>query len=203
MLLSLRGFVAGEVLYRDVWSVYGPFYYELFGGLFSLTGWSIDTDAGRSIVIVLWVATSLMLGLAAHRLTGRLALGVSAMAVSFAALHVLVNEPMHPQGACVLLFGGFALVAVLGLGGRAACRGRVRRAAGGADADQGQPGRLRDSRGRPRRGPDDRASGPPRAGCGGWSSSPSSRCRWPSSSRTSTSPGSANCSCSSCWRGSR
>ncbi|HUC00687.1 MAG TPA: hypothetical protein VMS11_12765 [Solirubrobacterales bacterium] len=118
MLMSLRGFVAGEALYRDVWSVYGPFYYELFGGFFSLTGWSISTDAGRSLVIVIWVATSLMLGLATQRLTGRLALGVAAMAVAFGALAVLVREPMHPHGAAVLLFAAFALLAAGGLGGR-------------------------------------------------------------------------------------
>ena len=112
LLVTLDAFVHGDALYRDIYSAYGPFYYELFGGLFALTGQAITTDASRSIVIVIWVGTSLLFGLAAHRLTGRLALGVTAMISAFAALNVLVNEPMHPQVLCVLLLGTFVLLAV-------------------------------------------------------------------------------------------
>ena len=112
VLLGLRAFAHGETLYRDVYSVYGPFYYELFGGFFALSGRAVTTDAGRLIVIVVWVGTSLLFGLAAQRLTGRLALGVVGMISAFAAIGALTNEPMHPQGLCVLLLAGFVLLAV-------------------------------------------------------------------------------------------
>ena len=72
VLVTLKAFVHGDTLYRDVYSEYGPFYYEVFGGLFALTGHAVTTDASRSIVIVVWVGTSLLFGLAAQRLTGRL-----------------------------------------------------------------------------------------------------------------------------------
>ena len=114
LLVTLKAFVHGDALYRDIWSVYGPFYYELFGGLFSLTGEEVTTDASRTIVIVIWVAASLMFGLAAQRLSGRLALGITGMIAAFSALAVLANEPMHPQGLCVLLLGAFALLAASG-----------------------------------------------------------------------------------------
>jgi hypothetical protein len=114
LLVTLKAFVHGDALYRDIWSVYGPLYYELFGGLFSLTGQEVTTDASRTIVIVIWVATSLMFGLAAQRLSGRLALGITGMIAAFSALTVLANEPMHPQGLCVLLLGAFALLAASG-----------------------------------------------------------------------------------------
>lgn len=120
LLVGLQAYTHGQALYNDVWSVYGPFYYELFGAFFSLTGWAITTDASRSIVIVIWVATSLMFGLAAHRLSGRLALGVAAMITAFSVLNVLANEPMHPQELCVLLFAAFALIASSGPGRRIA-----------------------------------------------------------------------------------
>jgi hypothetical protein len=123
LLVTLKAFIHGEALYRDIWSVYGPFYYELFGGFFSLTGSAITTDASRSIVIVLWVVTSLMFGLAAQRMTGRLALGVLGMITAFATLGVLVNEPMHPQALCVLLLGGFVLLATAGWTRRTAWAG--------------------------------------------------------------------------------
>jgi hypothetical protein len=112
LLVTVKAFAHGDVLYRDVYSAYGPFYYELFGGFFALTGRAVTTDASRTIVIVVWVGASLLFGLSAQRLTGRLALGATGMIAAFAALGVLVNEPMHPQGLCVLLIGAFVLLAV-------------------------------------------------------------------------------------------
>lgn len=123
LLVSLHSFVGGDALYSDVFSPYGPFYYELFGGFFSLSGIDITTDASRSIVIVLWVATSLLLGLACQRLTRSLLLGGAGMIVSFAALYALFPEPMHPHGLLVLLLGGFVFAVVAGPGRRVALCG--------------------------------------------------------------------------------
>ena len=50
LLVTLKAFAHGDILYRDIYSAYGPFYYELFGGLFALTGHAVTTDASRSIV---------------------------------------------------------------------------------------------------------------------------------------------------------
>jgi hypothetical protein len=118
LLITLKAFVHGDALYRDIWSVYGPFYYELFGAFFKVTGLQITTDASRIIVLFIWVGTATLFGVAAQRLTGRLSLGLTAMIAAFADLTVLANEPMHPQGLVVLLLSVFALCAVSGLGRR-------------------------------------------------------------------------------------
>ncbi|HET7417568.1 MAG TPA: hypothetical protein VFJ61_08095 [Solirubrobacterales bacterium] len=118
LLVTLQAFAHGDVLYRDVYSPYGPFYYELFGGFFALTGSAVTTDASRSIVIVFWVATSLLYGVSAQRLSGRLALGAGGMIAAFATLYALANEPMHPQVLCVALLGGITLFAVSSPGRR-------------------------------------------------------------------------------------
>jgi hypothetical protein len=123
LLVTLKAFAHGATLYRDVYSEYGPFYYEAFGGLFALSGHAVTTDASRSIVIVIWVATSFLFGLSAQRLTGSLMLGVTGMIAAFASLYVLINEPMHPQVLCVLLLGAFTLLATLGPSRRAAWAG--------------------------------------------------------------------------------
>lgn len=128
LLVTVQSFAHGGILYRDIYTPYGPFYYELFGGLFSLFGQTVTTDASRSIVIVLWVSTSFLYGLTAQRLTGRLMLGLAGMIAAFSALNVLANEPMHPQGLCVLLLGAFTLLAVFGPTRRAVWAG----GAGGA-----------------------------------------------------------------------
>lgn len=123
LLVTLKAFTHGDVLYRDIYTEYGPFYYELFGGFFSLTGSAVTNDASRSIVVVVWVSASLLFGLATQRLTGLLTLGVTGMLVAFATLGVLINEPMHPQGLCVLLLGAFVLIAAKEPGRRVLLRG--------------------------------------------------------------------------------
>lgn len=125
VLVSLNAFAHGDALYRDVFSPYGPFYFELFGGLFSFTGLHVDTNNSRLIVIVIWVATSLLIGLACQRLTGRLLLGGAGMIVAFAALYALFPEPMHPHGLLVLLLAGFIFAAVRGPGRRVALGGAI------------------------------------------------------------------------------
>ncbi len=117
LLVTLNAFIHGDVLYREIWSVYGPFYYEVFGAFFKITGQSVTTDAGRTLVVLIWTASSLVIGLAAHKLTDRLWIGITAMATGFTVLTVLDNEPMHPQGLCALLLAGFTLVAACS-GGR-------------------------------------------------------------------------------------
>lgn len=119
VLIALKAFVSGETLYRHIYSSYGPFYYEVFGGFFGLTGQAVTTDAGRTIVIVVWVASSLLFGLVCQRLTRSLMLGVSGAIVAFLSVGILTNEPMHPQGLCVLLIGALVLLAVSEWGVRA------------------------------------------------------------------------------------
>ncbi len=101
LLLTLKAFVHGDALYRDIYTPYGPFYYELFGGLAALTGSSITTDASRITVVVVWILTSGLYGLAAQRLTGRLLLGAIGTIVAFATLGILIAEPMHPTASPV------------------------------------------------------------------------------------------------------
>ena len=123
LLVTVNAFAHGDTLYRDIYSPYGPFYYDLFGGLFALTGWAVSTDASRLIVDVVWVGSSILFGLAAQRLTGLLSLGIAGTIVAFGALAVLAGEPMHPQGLCVLLLGGIALLATSGPGRRSGWAG--------------------------------------------------------------------------------
>lgn len=111
---SLQLFVHGHPLYNSVFSEYGPFYYELFGGLFALIG-HVSTDAGRLVQLVVWLASSLGLGVAAHRLTGRLSLGAASLATSFLLMGALTNEPMHPEALICGLLTAMALVIAFGL----------------------------------------------------------------------------------------
>lgn len=123
LLVTLKAFANGHVLYRDIYSPYGPFYYEVFGGLFALTGKAVTTDASRTIVAVIWVASSLLFGIASQRLTGRLSLGVAGMVAAFGTLYVFAAEPMHPQVLTASLLGTITLLAVFGPSRRPALAG--------------------------------------------------------------------------------
>lgn len=130
LLVTLNGFAHGHALYNDIYTPYGPFYYELFGGLLALFGHDITTDISRTTVLVIWVGMSLVSGVTAQRLTGRLELGLTGMIAAFATLYVLTGEPMHPQVLCVVLLGLFTALAVFGPGRR----GRVLWTGGAAGA---------------------------------------------------------------------
>ncbi len=110
MLIALRSFVEGGALYDDVFTQYGPFYYEAWGGAFSLLGIPVDLDSGRWATLVSWVLPSLALGLAAVRMTGSIVLGLVVQMLVFSTLGVAGNEPMHPGGiVCLILAAVVAL----------------------------------------------------------------------------------------------
>lgn len=110
VLVTLKAFVGGETLYKDIYTPFGPFYYELFGSLFSLSGRAVTTDASRTIVMVIWVGSSLLFGLAVQRLTRRVSLGVTAMLVAFTVVFILSQEPMHAQVLAVGLLAVFTAI---------------------------------------------------------------------------------------------
>jgi hypothetical protein len=110
MLTALKAFVNGGHLYDQVFSQYGPFYYEVWGGLFSLFGIDVTHDSGRTVTMVAWVLASLGFGLVTWGLTRSVFLGWAAQILSFNTLEVLTNEPMHTYGLVALLL--VAIVAI-------------------------------------------------------------------------------------------
>lgn len=102
MLISLKSFLDHGWLY-DAVSGYGPFYYEFWGAVFSIFGTPVNHDGGRTMTMVVWVLSSLLIGLATWRMTGSIVLGLATQLSVFEALFSLVAEPMHPGGIIVLL----------------------------------------------------------------------------------------------------
>ncbi|HSS03732.1 MAG TPA: hypothetical protein VLK89_00915 [Solirubrobacterales bacterium] len=110
MLTALHSFLQHGHLYDDVFTQYGPFYFEAWGGLFSAFGIPVTHDGGRSVTLAVWIVSSLTIGLATARITGSYLLGLATQMLVFAALGTLVNEPMHPGGLVCLLLA--AIVAI-------------------------------------------------------------------------------------------
>ena len=102
-LWSLRLFADGHTLYNSVFSYYGPFHYELWGGLSRLVGVSFSTNSGRAVAMALWLGISLVLGVTTGRLTGRLSLALIVQVLSFHALTGFAREPMYPGDTALLI----------------------------------------------------------------------------------------------------
>lgn len=103
-LITLHDYLAGHPLFTQALPIYGPFYYEVMGGVFKALGVEPSLDAGRFMTLVVLLVASLLGGVLAHRLTRNVWLGISGQLLTFRVLTGLANEPMHPQGlASVLL----------------------------------------------------------------------------------------------------
>jgi hypothetical protein len=102
-LVLLRDYMSGRPLLTPNIPVYGPFFFEVMGGLFKLLGLQSGHDSGRYVTLAIWLITSLIAGLAARRLTRSLWLGLGAQLVTFMVLDALVSEPMSPSGLVSLL----------------------------------------------------------------------------------------------------
>jgi hypothetical protein len=110
MLTALKSYVNHGHLYDQVFTQYGPFYYEWWGGIFSGFGIDVTHDSGRTVTMIVWVLGALLFGLGTWRLTRSLFLGLGVQALTFNALGVLNNEPMHPIGLIGLLLATIVLI---------------------------------------------------------------------------------------------
>lgn len=105
MLIALKSFLQHGHLYDDVFTQYGPFYYEFWGGFFEIFGLSVNHDGGRTAAIFAWVTAALLFGVATWRMTRSLLLGLATQMLVFGAIITVANEPMHPGGTICLLLG--------------------------------------------------------------------------------------------------
>lgn len=102
-LLSLKDYMAGHPLFTQALPIYGPFYYEVVGGIFKVLGVQPSQDSGRLFTLVVWLAASALAGVLVHRVSRVPWLAVAGQVAAFCALKSLVNEPIQPAGVASLL----------------------------------------------------------------------------------------------------
>lgn len=102
IVAALHSFVDHGWSY-NVYNGYGPFYYEFWGAVFSIFEISVNHDHGRAMTMVVWVLSSLLIGLSTWRMSGSIALGLATQLAAFSTLSTLATTPMHPAGILILL----------------------------------------------------------------------------------------------------
>jgi hypothetical protein len=103
ILISLKSFLQGKPLYDEVYSMYQPGFYMLYGLLFKITGWSLGHDNVRLVTLVLWLVGAGLNGLLTYRLSRSPFLGMAVGLVSVRCLESFANEPGHPQALAYVL----------------------------------------------------------------------------------------------------
>ena len=118
VLVSLRGWMGGNALYDDVYSQYGPAFFQLIGAPFRVFGNEYVTfEAARAVTALLAAITATSLGFVAARITKSPTVGLAAgVAVALCAPAGL-EAALHPTHLVLALIG-LAAVAVVKLSDR-------------------------------------------------------------------------------------
>ncbi len=109
LLLSLKQYASGGVLFNDVYSQYGPAYYQLLSGVFAVFRLPFDHTHGRLFVLALWVVSAALCALAVGRWTRNIPVTLCAQVLTFHGLASLKTEPLHPGGILCLLLSALIL----------------------------------------------------------------------------------------------
>lgn len=120
LLVSVQQFLAGGGLYDRVYSQYGPFYYELMAGLFSIPGLTLGAAGVRLATLAFWVGAGLLAALVGARIAGSVLVGLCLQLLVFLVLIPVVNEPLHPGTLTSLLLLAMVGIATLVPAGRMA-----------------------------------------------------------------------------------
>ncbi len=103
LMITVRGFLEGNALYDKLFTQYGPFYYLYEWFLHGVLRVPLTEDATRWLCLFHWTAASVLLAVAAARISQSLVVGAFVFAQAIIHVGGLSNEPGHPQELGVLL----------------------------------------------------------------------------------------------------
>lgn len=110
LLLTLKHYFAGEHLYTQVFSQYGPFYFLIQKAIFGALHLPVSYDAGREVFLGYWLLAALLAGIFIHRLSKNVTLASAAALALLWLERSIAYEPNHPQQmALVLMMAGCVL----------------------------------------------------------------------------------------------
>ena len=112
LLLTLKHYFAGEHLYSQVFTQYGPFYFLVQKGIFGLLHLPVTYDAGRLVFYGYWVLASLLGGLFVYRVSKNVSLASAAALAVMWLERVMAFEPNHPEQTVIVLLMAACVVAV-------------------------------------------------------------------------------------------
>jgi len=103
LMISLRRFFEGQVLYDQSASAYGPLYYLYQWAAHHVMGTALSHDSVRFVSVAFLLATTAVCFLAVYRLTRSVLIAGIALVLVSRELSLLSQGPAHPQEACAFL----------------------------------------------------------------------------------------------------
>ena len=104
IMQSVRSYLEGHRLYDEVYSQYGPSFFLLQHGIYSLLGLPLTHDVVRLVTLAAWLGTAAAAAGIVFRLTRSLVLSAIALVHVFVHLVSLISEPGHPETVLGLTF---------------------------------------------------------------------------------------------------
>lgn len=123
LMMTVKQFLNGGVLYDEVYTQYGPAYYLYQWLLHALTDLPITHDITRLTTLIVWTLTALLCGVFTFRVTRSIVFSAISYGLTFLILFRTVYEPGHPQELCGLLI---VLILLLLTGGENESKSYVR-----------------------------------------------------------------------------
>jgi hypothetical protein len=112
LLLTMKHYFAGEHLYTEVFTQYGPFYFLVQKAIFGLLHLPLTYDTGRLVFLGYWVLASLLGGIFVYRVSKNVTLASAAALAVMWLERVMAYEPNHPEQMVVVLLMAACAVAV-------------------------------------------------------------------------------------------
>ena len=108
LMMTVKKFLKGGVLYDEVFTQYGSFYYIYKWFVHGFLNLPVTHNVTRLVTLVVWVSTAFLCGIFTYRLTRSILCGAAGYILTFLILFRTIYEPGHPQDIC-----GFLLVCSL------------------------------------------------------------------------------------------
>jgi hypothetical protein len=118
VMLSVQSYLDGHVLYDEVYTQYGPFYFQFKSVWHAITGWPVSHDMVRLTTIIVWLSAVLLSSLASFRTTKSLVIASAVYLLTFVVLGRIIFEPGHPQELAALLMAALAYSSTLATSAR-------------------------------------------------------------------------------------
>ena len=102
LMATVRAMLQGHLLYDQIYTLYGPFYYFVEGALYTVTGAPVTHDFVRVVGLFVWLVSAVLAAWSVLRLTRSFLLaGFTLLAVS-KVLVFFSGEPGHPEELCIV-----------------------------------------------------------------------------------------------------
>ena len=103
VLWSLHNFSAHGHLYNEVFTQYGPFFFNYYDVLARILGLTFDNDTSRLITLCHWMGATVLCAAVAWRQTRSYLVMAATAGLTFVYLWIMISEPSHPGGLLTLL----------------------------------------------------------------------------------------------------